>query len=126
MSTCTWWSGWAAARLKETRSKARRQHRYGPRIAQAQRTQRQRWETLNQDVTGDTLRQGDFLSEAGERLLGTAQKKRHLSQRRTETVLRVARTIADLARTQGVGAEHVAEAVGYQRVDLDASCAERG
>ena len=61
----------------------------------------------------------------GEGLLGTAQKKRHLSQRRTETVLRVARTIADLARTQGVGAEHIAEAVGYQRVDLDASCVER-
>ena len=96
------------------------------RIARAQRTQRQRWETLNQDVAAEALREGALLSEAGERLLGTVQNKRHLSQRRTETVLRVARTIADLARTQGVGAEHVAEAVGYQRVDLDASCAERG
>ena len=95
------------------------------RIAQAQRTQRQRWETLNQDVAAEALREGDFLSQGGERLLGTAQKKRHLSQRRTETVLRVARTIADLARSERVGAEHVAEAVGYQRVDLDASCAER-
>ena len=96
------------------------------RIAQAQRTQRQRWETLKQDVAGDTLREGALLSQGGERLLGTAQKKRHLSQRRTETVLRVARTIADLARSERVEAEHVAEAVGYQRVDLDASCAERG
>ena len=96
------------------------------RIAQAQRTQRQRWETLNQDIAGDTLREGALLSEAGERLLGTAQKKHHFSQRRTETVLRVARTIADLARSEWVEAEHVAEAVGYQRVDLDASCAERG
>ena len=96
------------------------------RIAQTQRTQRQRWETLNQDVAGDTLREGTLLSQGGERLLGTAQKKRHLSQRRTETVLRVARTIADLARSERVEAEHVAEAVGYQRVDLDASCAERG
>ena len=52
------------------------------RIAQAQRTQRQRWETLNQDVAGDTLREGAFLSEGGEQLLGTAHKKRHLSQRR--------------------------------------------
>ena len=91
------------------------------RIAQAQRTQRQRWETLNQDVAGDTLREGALLSQGGERLLGTAQKKCHLSQRRTETVLRVARTIADLARSERIGAEHVAEAVGYQRVDLDAS-----
>ena len=91
------------------------------RIAQAQRTQRQRWETLNQDVATEALREGDFLSEAGERLLGTAQEKRHLSQRRAETVLRVARTIADLARSEEVGAEHIAEAVEYQRVDLDAS-----
>ena len=95
------------------------------RIAQAQRTQRQRWETLNQDVAAEALREGAWLSQAGERLLGTAQKKRHLSQGRTETVLRVARTIADLARSERVEAEHVAEAVGYQRVDLDASCAER-
>ena len=96
------------------------------RIAQAQRTQRQRWETLNQDVAGDTLREGALLSQGGERLLGTAQTKRHFSQRRTETVLRVARTIADLARSERVEAEHIAEAVGYQRVDLDASCAEGG
>ena len=91
------------------------------RIAQAQHTQRQRWETLNQDVAAEALREGALLSQGGERLLGTAQKKRHLSQRRTETVLRVARTIADLARSEHIGAEHVAEAVGYQRVDLDAS-----
>ena len=95
------------------------------RIAQAQRTQTQRWEALNQDVAGDTLREGALLSQGGERLLGTAQKKRHLSQRRTETVLRVARTIADLGRSEHIAAEHVAEAVGYQHVDLDASCAER-
>ena len=125
MSTCTWCSGWAAARLKEARSKARRRHRCRARIARAQRTQRQRWETLNQDVATEALREGALLSQGGERLLGTAQKKRHLSQRRTETVLRVAPTIADLERSERVGAEHVAEAVGYQRVDLDASCAER-
>ena len=95
------------------------------RVAQAQRTQRQRWETLNQDVAGDTLREGALLSPGGERLLGTVQEKRHLSQPRTETVLRVARTIADLARSEHIGAQHIAEAVGYQRVDLDASCAER-
>ena len=95
------------------------------RVAQAQRTQRQRWEALNQDVEAEALREGALLSPGGERLLGTVQEKRHLSQRRTETVLRVARTIADLARSEQVGAEHVAEAVGYQRIDLDASCAER-
>ena len=95
------------------------------RIAHAHDAQRQRWETLNRDVAAETLREGALLSQGGERLLGTAQKKRHLSQRRTETILRVARIIADLARSEEVGAAHVAEAAGYQRVDLDASCAER-
>ena len=33
------------------------------RIAQAQRTQRQRWETLNQDVAGDRLRESALLSQ---------------------------------------------------------------
>ena len=96
------------------------------RIARAQRTQRERWETLNQDVAAEALREGALLSQGGERLLGTVRDKRHLSQRRTETVLRVARTIADLGRAEHIGAEHVAEAVGYQRIDLDASCAKRG
>ena len=96
------------------------------RIAQAHEAQRQRWETLNQDVATEALREGALRSQGDERLLGTAPAKRRLSQRRTETVLRVARTIADLARSERVEAEHVAEAVRYQRVDLDASCAERG
>lgn len=49
--------------------------------------------------------------------------KRQLSEGRTETVLRVARSIADLVLAERVEAEHVAEALGVQRVELDASCA---
>ena len=62
-------------------------------------------------------------SEGAERLLDTARRKRGLSESRTETVLRVAGTIADLALAERVEAEHVAEALGFQRVELDASCA---
>ena len=82
----------------------------------------QRQDALNHAVAADVLRERAMASEGGERLLDTARKKRGLSERRTETVLRVARAIADLALAERVEAEHVAEAVGFQRYELDASC----
>ena len=95
------------------------------RVSRAREAQRQRWDALNQDVATEVLRKDAALTLGAERLLGTAQTKRRLSPRRAETVIRVARTIADLAGSARVEVEQVAEAVGYQRVDLDASCAER-
>lgn len=52
--------------------------------------------------------------EAGA-LLSTASRQAGLSTRGSHRVLRVARTIADLARADQVGVEHVAEAFGYRR-----------
>ena len=93
------------------------------RIARAREAQAQRQDGLNYAVAGDVLRERAMGSEGAERLLDTARKKRGFSECRTETVLRVARTIADLALAERVEAEHVAEALGFQRVELDASCA---
>ena len=92
------------------------------RIARAREAQMQRQNALNHAVAADVLRERAMASEGGERLLETARRKRGLSERRTVTVLRVARTIADLAPAERVEAEHVAEAVGFQRAELDASC----
>lgn len=93
------------------------------RIARAREAQMQRQDALNHAVAADVLRERAIASEDAERLLDTARTKRHLSERRTETVLRVARTIADLVPAERIEAEHVAEALGYRRVELDASCA---
>ena len=93
------------------------------RIAGAHRLQTQRWSALNQDVDADRLREGTVLTDGAAQLLYTARSKRHLSERRAETVLRVARTVADLALSERVEAEHVAEALGFHRVELDAPCA---
>ena len=57
------------------------------------------------------------LAPAAERLLASAVDRLGLSARAHGKVLRVARTIADLAAREEVGPEHVAEAVGLRVLD---------
>jgi magnesium chelatase family protein len=51
---------------------------------------------------------------SGEKLLNVAIRQLHLSVRATHQVLRVARTIADLAQSQTIQASHLAEAISYR------------
>lgn len=54
---------------------------------------------------------------SGAALLAQAMSRLSLSARAYHRILKVARTIADLAGSAGVAAPHVAEAVGYRRFD---------
>ena len=54
---------------------------------------------------------------AAERLLKEAIAKLSLSARVCHRVLRVARTIADLAGSESIGAAQLAEAIQYRRLD---------
>ena len=58
------------------------------------------------------------LDAAGEKLLKNAFERLGLTARSHDRLLRVARTIADLDGADGIGAEHLAEAVQYRDTDI--------
>src|SRR5690242_17080577 len=63
------------------------------------------------------LREHCALDDKGRSVLGAAVARLHLSARAHDRILRVARTVADLAGAPRVGAEHLAEAIGYRSLD---------
>jgi len=69
----------------------------------------------NAEADGELLDSVATPDEPGRRLLAQAAEAMRLSARGYHRVLRVARTIADLAGSEGVGRVHVAEALSYRR-----------
>lgn len=69
----------------------------------------------NAELDGEALERFATPDEAGQRLLLQAAEAMRLSARGYTRMLRVARTIADLAGAEGIGRIHVAEAISYRR-----------
>lgn len=59
------------------------------------------------------------LDNASQELLNTAMKRLGLSARAYERIIRVARTIADLAKSETVQTEHLAEAIQFRSLDRE-------
>jgi magnesium chelatase family protein len=71
----------------------------------------------NASIPSNRLRELCALDEAGERTLETAVRRMGLSARAHDRILKVARTVADLAGAEQVSGRHLAEAVQYRSLD---------
>jgi magnesium chelatase family protein len=92
------------------------------RVAQARERQQRRFRGragvhANAMMEPADVRAHCRIDDAGEKLLRAAVRRLGLSARAFHRVLRLARTIADLARDDRIGAPHIAEAIQYRSCD---------
>jgi magnesium chelatase family protein len=71
----------------------------------------------NAHIPSRLMRQFCDLDEAGERALEMAVRRLGLSARAHDRILKVARTVADIAESETIAAKHIAEAVQYRSLD---------
>jgi magnesium chelatase family protein len=97
------------------------------RVAQARDIQRRRYDALgpegarigsNAEVDGEILDKVATPDAAGKKLLTRAVESFKLSARGYHRVLRVARTLSDLAGKDSIGQSEIAEALSYRRVGV--------
>jgi magnesium chelatase family protein len=88
------------------------------RVAAARQVQARRFKGTrlhtNADMGPAEVREHCRLDEAGQRLMQAAMRQLHLSARAYHRVLKLARTIADLAGAPDIGPAHLAEAIQYR------------
>ncbi|MDP4128768.1 MAG: YifB family Mg chelatase-like AAA ATPase [Bacteroidota bacterium] len=73
----------------------------------------------NAQMDSALLKKICVLNTAGSALLRSAMEKLNLSARAFDRILKVSRTIADLAGTEEIKTEHLAEAIQYRSLDRE-------
>ncbi len=113
-----------AVKYKELASKelGESSERIRARVIQAREIQSKRFEGkkgvyANADMESKAIREFCRLDDAGEELLKMAITKIGLSARAYDRILKVARTIADLAGAEKISSDHISEAIQYRSLD---------
>lgn len=73
----------------------------------------------NAQMSSKQLKEICTISQAGQTLLKAAMDKLNLSARAYDRILKVSRTIADLAQSDDIKIEHLAEAIQYRSLDRE-------
>ena len=87
------------------------------RVIAARQRQLARSGKANNCLTGREIEQYCCLDRNGKKLLGQAISQLGLSARAMHRVMKVARTIADLANSEQIELPHLGEAITYRRLD---------
>ncbi|MBX7051024.1 MAG: YifB family Mg chelatase-like AAA ATPase [Flavobacteriales bacterium] len=94
------------------------------RVIEARRVQEKRYEKrstihCNAQMDSKTLKEICVIDDAGNKLLRAAMDRLKLSARAYDRILKVSRTIADLAGSENIKTEHLAEAIHYRSLDRE-------
>jgi magnesium chelatase family protein len=73
----------------------------------------------NSQMEANQVQEICVISDAARNLLGRAMQKLQLSARAYDRILKVSRTIADLAASPEIKTEHIAEAIQYRSLDRE-------
>lgn len=94
------------------------------RVIKAREVQNRRFEAnkavhYNAQMSPNMVRNICRINDAGQGLIRKAMEKLGLSARAYDRILKVSRTIADLAGSEDITTEHLAEAIHYRSLDKD-------
>jgi magnesium chelatase family protein len=94
------------------------------RVIGAREIQTERYKAIdgvyaNAQMSSKMLKEICQINTASQNLLKTAMEKLNLSARAYDRILKVSRTIADLAGTEDIRSEHLAEAIQYRSLDRE-------
>ena len=87
------------------------------RVLAARQQQQERQAKTNRELSGVEIDQHCALAEKDQRLLSHAMEHFKLSARAYHRILKVARTIADLAGEDRIQSKHLSEALSYRAMD---------